>query len=58
MKARMGRPPMAEGEAKGVIFTVRLNPQERDALVAAAERARKPVRQWAREALLAAAISS
>jgi predicted HicB family RNase H-like nuclease len=54
----MGRPPLAEGRVKGIIFTMRLNPEERDAIVAAAEREGKPVRQWAREALLRAATSS
>ena len=54
----MGRPPLAEGQAKEVIFTMRLNPEERDAIVAAAKRAGKPVRQWAREALLAVVTSS
>ena len=54
MKARIGRPPLADGKAKEVIFTMRLNQEERDAIVAAAERAGKPIRQWARETLVAA----
>jgi hypothetical protein len=54
VKARIGRPPLADGKAKEVIFTMRLNQEERDAIVAAAERAGKPIRQWARETLVAA----
>ena len=56
MKARMGRPPLAEGRAKEIIFTMRLSSEERDAIVVAAERAGKPVRQWARETLLAGTL--
>lgn len=54
MKARMGRPPLADGKAKQIVFTLRLSPEERDALTAAAARAGKPVTQWARAALLVA----
>ena len=52
----MGRPPLAEGRAKEIIFTMRLSSEERDAIVVAAERAGKPVRQWARETLLAGTL--
>ena len=51
----MGRPPLAEGRAKGIVFTLRLSPADRDAIVAAAERAGKPVTQWARDLLIGAA---
>ncbi len=54
-KRGRGRPPLAEGGARDVVFTLRLAEAERDELVAAAERAGKPVTQWARETLLAAA---
>jgi predicted HicB family RNase H-like nuclease len=50
----MGRPPLPKGEAKDVVFTLRLAENERDDLVAAAKRAGKPVTQWARVALLEA----
>jgi uncharacterized protein (DUF1778 family) len=55
VKARMGRPPLAEGKARDIVFTLRLAPDERDAIEAAAERAGKPVTQWARELLIGAA---
>jgi predicted HicB family RNase H-like nuclease len=55
VKARMGRPPLAEGKAREIVFTLRLSPEERDAIVAAAARMGNPVTQWARGALLAAA---
>jgi predicted HicB family RNase H-like nuclease len=51
----MGRPPLADGKARAVVFTLRLSPEERDALVAAAERDGKPVTPWARETLMHAA---
>jgi uncharacterized protein (DUF1778 family) len=54
----MGRPPLAEGKAKGIVFTLRLSQDEQSALVAAAERAGKPVTQWARNVLLAAAVGA
>ncbi len=57
-KARMGRPPLAVGEAKATMFSLRLTPEERDAIGEAAKRVGKPVTQWAREALLSAASLS
>jgi predicted HicB family RNase H-like nuclease len=48
----MGRPPLPDGKAKDIVFTLRLSESERDALATAAKRAAKPVTQWAREALL------
>jgi predicted HicB family RNase H-like nuclease len=51
----MGRPPLPNGEAKGVVFQVRLTERERDELSAAAKRAGRPLTQWARETLLTAA---
>jgi predicted HicB family RNase H-like nuclease len=51
----MGRPPLGDGKARDVVFTLRVSPEERAALVAAAEREGKPVTQWARDALLASA---
>jgi hypothetical protein len=49
---RMGRPPLPEGAAKGVVFTLRLSETEREAVEAAAQRAGMPARKWARLALL------
>lgn len=54
-KATMGRPPLPEGEARDVVFTLRLNGAERDAIAAAANRDGKPPTLWARETLLASA---
>ena len=49
-----GRPSFAEGTAKTGVFAIRLSSEERAVIAAAAERAGKPVTQWAREVLLAA----
>jgi uncharacterized protein (DUF1778 family) len=51
-----GRPAFAKGTAKTGMFAIRLSDEERKAIEAAADRAGKPVTQWAREVLLAAAI--
>jgi uncharacterized protein (DUF1778 family) len=50
----MGRPSLGD-RARGDVFTLRLTKEERAALDIAAERAGKPVTQWARDALLAVA---
>jgi hypothetical protein len=55
-KPRMGRPALPEGEARDIVFTLRLTEAERDALVSAAKRAGKPPTQWARESIVAAAV--
>jgi uncharacterized protein (DUF1778 family) len=55
VKPRMGRPPLPRGEARAVVFTLRLTDEERDALDRAAKLAGKPVTQWARETLVACA---
>lgn len=52
---KMGRPPLPEGKAKGVVFTLRLSDDERVAIVEAAGRAGQPVTQWARNILIRAA---
>jgi len=54
----MGRPPLPEGEARGVVFTVRMSEAERDTLVDAARRAGEPVTKWAREILVTVARAS
>lgn len=51
---KLGRPVLPKGQSKSV-FALRLNDAERAAITKAAERAGKPVTQWAREALLARA---
>jgi hypothetical protein len=53
-KVGPGRPAFAEGTARTGVFTIRLSDEERAAIKAGAERAGKPVTQWAREMLLAA----
>lgn len=52
---KMGRPTLPKGEARDVVFTLRLTAAERDAIAAAAERDGKATTQWAREALVARA---
>ena len=54
-RRRMGRPPLAEGKAKGSLLSVRLSPDERRALEGAAGRAGEKLSEWARKRLLAAA---
>lgn len=54
-KKRMGRPPLPDGDARVPAFTVRLSEKERAEVYAAAEKAGKPVTQWARETLVKAA---
>ena len=49
-----GRPAFEEGTARTAVFTLKVSDQERAAINAAAERAGKPVSQWARETLVAA----
>ncbi len=52
-----GRPAFDEGTARTAVFTMKVSDLERAAFQAAAERAGKSVSQWAREALLTAAVS-
>ena len=55
-KVRIGRPPLAAGKAREIVFTLRLTETERDIIVAAAERAGMKPTLWARESLLRAAV--
>ncbi len=55
---RLGRPPLPDGEARSVVFTLRLTDSERDAIVSAAARAGTPATRWARETILASARST
>lgn len=50
----MGRPPKAPGDVKASTFSVRLRPDERAAIEAAAERAGVKASEWARRVLLTA----
>ncbi len=52
---RIGRPPLREGSAHTSVFSLKLSSEERSAIEAAADRAGKPVSQWAREAMLSVA---
>lgn len=53
-----GRPPMANGVAKLATFSVRLTPEERAALDAAATAVDLSSSEWARRVLVAAAKST
>lgn len=53
--ARIGRPPKAPGDAKASTFSVRLTPDERARIEAAAERTGVRPSEWARMVLLASA---
>ena len=54
-KPKMGRPPLAPGSAREIVFTIRLTEAERDAIVRAAKTSGGAPTKWAREALVAAA---
>jgi hypothetical protein len=51
-KVRIGRPPLPDGEAREVVFTLRLTEAERAIILAAAKAAGIPPTRWARCALL------
>lgn len=52
MSARRGRPRLAEGEGRSVVFTLRLTELEHADIELAARLSGEPVSRWAREALL------
>jgi hypothetical protein len=54
-KAKIGRPKLPKGKAKGSVITVRLQKLERKAVGDAAHRAGVKLSQWARNTLLTAA---
>jgi hypothetical protein len=54
-KARIGRPPLPDGEVREVVFTLRLSVAEREAIVAAGQLSGKHPTTWARDTLLASA---
>ncbi len=59
MTAKRGRPALAEGKGRDVLFTIRLTKAERAAIAKAAASAGKPETRWARETLVTlAAVQS
>ena len=52
----MGRPKLPNGAAKGVLFAVRVAASDADKIHAAIKRSGLPKPDWARNALLNAAI--
>jgi hypothetical protein len=54
-KPRMGRPPKAPGEAKGLVYQLRLTEAEREDYERAAEQAGMPLAAWMRSCLTRAA---
>ena len=57
MNAKMGRPKLAKGEAKGVHIGARFTPDEAKTVEDAARRARKVKSEWVRMCLLTAATA-
>ena len=49
---RTGRPSLAEGKARGIVFTVRLLLEERRQIDAAAKAKQLKVTDWARKCLI------
>ena len=49
-KSRMGRPPLPEGEAREIVFTLRLSGTEHEAVVQAANKRAFPRHSGRREA--------
>ena len=54
-KAKMGRPKLPKGAAKGRIVPVRFAPDELKAIAARAKASKKNVSEWIRSTLRAAA---
>lgn len=55
MKTKMGRPKLPKGEAKGVLFAVKMKKTEADQINLAVKRSGKTKPEWARAVLLEAA---
>jgi hypothetical protein len=55
MNAKMGRPRLPKGKAKGVLIGARFSPPEAKTVVAAVRRAGKVKSEWVRSILLTAA---
>lgn len=54
-KPRRGRPPKPAGESQTAVLFLKMTPDERGAIDAAARAAGRPVSVWAREILLSVA---
>jgi len=54
-KKKIGRPKLPKNEARKV-FSLRFSAIERKRIEDAADKAKQPVTQWARETLLAASV--
>jgi predicted HicB family RNase H-like nuclease len=54
IKAKVGRPKLPKGEAKGRIVPIRLNPQDVKRVEAAARASQKTVSEWIRGAITSA----
>jgi hypothetical protein len=52
MTAKRGRPPLADGKGRDVLFTIRLTRAERAAIAKAAASTGKPETRWARDTLV------
>jgi hypothetical protein len=55
MKPKMGRPPLPEGKAKGVLIGARFSPDEAKHVHNAVKRAKQVKSEWVRKTLLSAA---
>lgn len=58
MKPKMGRPKLPRGEAKGVLFAVRVAKGEAERIQTAIKRSGLSKPDWARNALLSAAAAN
>jgi len=58
VKKKRGRPALSPEERKQAIFSIRLSPEERATIEAAAEQAGLTASDWARSVLLEAAQNS
>jgi predicted HicB family RNase H-like nuclease len=53
-KAKVGRPPLARGEAKAIVLQSRVQPAEKDSYMRAAKAEGKDLSTWVRDTLNAA----
>jgi hypothetical protein len=54
MKKKMGRPKLAQGEARYCLIAVRVNTDEKRAIQCAIKASKQPKTEWLRNALLKA----
>ena len=57
MRAKMGRPKLPKGKAKGVLIGARFSPPQARIVVEAVKRAKRVKSEWVRTVLLSAAQS-